>query len=138
MRWPDRPIPWKSISIPWISRSKGWNFRSKACFKRKIRGDLCHIAAKFSLSAVSAAERRSDVPHYQMLLIFAYLRAKERARENNRFCVLKTRAADKGEGYLAAWEIRYVETRFIASLTARMASVRRDREARAPIGANFL
>ena len=74
------------------------------------------------------------MPHYQMLLIFAYMRAKERARENNRFSVLKTRGADKGEGYPAAWEIRHVETRFIASLTARMASVRRDREARAPIG----
>ena len=36
--------------------------------------------------------------------IFAYLRAKERARENNRFCVLKTRGADKVTGHPVAWE----------------------------------
>ena len=70
----------------------------------------------------------------EVFLIFAYLRATKRARENNRFSVLKTRAADKEKGHSAAGEIRHVETRFIASFTARMANVRRDREARAPIG----
>ena len=134
MRRSDRPIPWKSISIPWIRRSKGWIFRSKACFRREIRGEKRHIVAKITFPGVPAAGRRGDIPENEAFLIFAHLRASERARENNRFSVLKTCAADKGEGDLAAWEIRHVETRFIASLTARMASVRRDREARAPIG----
>ena len=92
------------------------------------------MVAKFCIRGCFAKARRADVLHYQIFLIFAYLRATERARENNRFCVLKSRAADKEMGCSAAGEIRHVETRFIASLTARMANVRRDREACAPIG----
>ena len=92
------------------------------------------MVAKFHTYGASAAGYRRNVSEYEGFLIFAYLRATERARENNRFSVLKTRAADKEKGHSAAGEIRHVETRFIASLTAHMASVRRDREARAPIG----
>ena len=50
-----------------------------------------------------------------MFLFFAYLRATELARENNRFSMLKNRGADKTMGHSATREIRHVETRFIAS-----------------------
>ena len=91
MRPLGRNIPWKSISIPWIRRSKGWNFRSKATFQRKNSSETCHIVAKTPFSAVPAAVRRTDVFHYQTFLIFAYLRARAQALENNRFSMLKGR-----------------------------------------------
>ena len=47
---------------------------------------------------VPAAGRRVDVSENEVLLIFAYLRAKEQSRENNRFSVLKSRGADKVKG----------------------------------------
>ena len=75
------------------------------------------MVAKFHTYGAFAAGRRRDVPENEVFLIFAYLRAKERARENNRFSVLKTRAADKEKGHSAAGEIRHVETRFIALLS---------------------
>ena len=95
MRLTRRSIPWISISIPWIGRSIPWKFASKAYFQRKMEGNLCHIAAKFAFSGVPAAGLRKDVSEYEMLRIFAYLRVTEQPRENNRFSVLKTRAADR-------------------------------------------
>ena len=96
MRPLGRNIPWKSISIPWIRRSKGWNFRSKATFQRKNSSETCHIVAKTPFSAVPAAVRCTDVFHYQTFLIFAYLRARVQALENNRFSMLKSSALRRG------------------------------------------
>ena len=73
------------------------------------------MVAKFRFCGTPAAERRREMSENEAFPIFAYLRAIERARENNRFSVLKTRAADKRMGHSAAREFRYVETRFIAS-----------------------
>ena len=96
MRPLGRSIPWKSISIPWIRRSKGWKFRSKATFRRKNGVDLCHIVAKNPFSGVRAAGHLTDVSEHQTFLIFAYLRAKARAHENNRFSVLKNSGFRRG------------------------------------------
>ena len=96
MRPLGRNISWKSISIPWIRRSKGWNFRSKATFQRKNSSETCHIVAKTPFSAVPAAVCRTDVFHYQTFLIFAYLRARAQALENNRFSMLKSSALRSG------------------------------------------
>ncbi len=93
MRPLGRNIPWKSISIPWNGRSKGWKYRSKATFRWKNSPDLCHIASKIELLGVRAAVPRKDVPENQAFQFFAYLRAKEQARENIRFSVLKNNGA---------------------------------------------
>ena len=97
MRPLGRNIPWKSISIPWIRRSKGWKFRSKATFRRKNGVETCHIVAKKPFSAVHAVGCPTDVPEHQTFLIFAYLRARAQARENNRFSMLKNSGADSME-----------------------------------------
>ena len=60
--------------------------------------DLCHIASFFRVLGTSVAEHRRDVSENELFLIFAYLRATEQSCENNRFCVLKTRAADNQTG----------------------------------------
>ena len=90
MRRNGRSIPSISVSIPSNGRSKGWNFRSKAIFRWKNSPDLCHIAAKIEFLGVPAAVLRKDVSENQAFQFFAYLRAKEQARENIRFSVLKT------------------------------------------------
>ena len=120
MRLRNRSIPWKSISIPWIRRSKGWKFPSKATFQMKMEANLRHIVAKMGISALLAAGRRMDMLENEVFLIFAYLRAKERALENNRFSVLKFYCAAQPSSAPCGGDIRCIETRFIASLTARM------------------
>ena len=82
-------IPWISISIPWIGRSIPWKFRSMGTFRPKNGPEFCHIAAKMAFLCVHAEVGRRDVPHCQVFLIFAYLRATADAVENNRFSVLK-------------------------------------------------
>ena len=59
---------------------------------------MCQIVAKIAFFGVPAAGCRKDVSENEVFLIFAYLRAKERALENNRFSVLKNRRADKVKG----------------------------------------
>ena len=86
-----RNIPWKSISIPWIRRSKGWKFRSKASFRVKNGAETCHIVAKKPFSGVPAAGPLMLVFESQTFLIFAYLRATERAHGKNAFSVLKSK-----------------------------------------------
>ena len=98
MRPLGRNIPWKSISIPWIGRSIQWKIQSKATFQRKIGADLRHIVAKKPFSGVHAAGPPTDVFHYQTFLIFAYLQAREQAREKIRFSVLKNSGADSMKG----------------------------------------
>ena len=60
------------------------------------------MVAKFYTYGAFAAGRRRDVSENEWFLIFAYLRATERARENNRFCMLKSRGADKVTGQSVA------------------------------------
>ncbi len=115
MRPLGRNISWKSISIPWIRRSKGWNFRSKATFQRKNSSETCHIVAKTPFLAVPAAVRCTDVFHYQTFLIFAYLRARAQALENNRFSVLKNSALRRGS-FPAAHTMRMARRRKIMSV----------------------
>ena len=76
----------------------GWKWSSKACFRWKNSPEMCHIVAKIAFLGVPAAGRRKDVSENEAFLIFAYLRAKEQALENNRFSVLKNRRADKVKG----------------------------------------
>ena len=78
-------------------RSIPWKFRSKACFQRKNSPKMRHIVAKITFSGLLTAELRTDVFHYQLFLIFAYLRATAQARENIRFSMLKNSRADKVE-----------------------------------------
>ena len=65
--------------------------------------------------ALHAAERRKDMSENEVFLIFAHLRATEQPRENNRFSVLKTRAADKVIGHSAAREVRHRRDAILAS-----------------------
>ena len=92
---PGQSIPWIAFSIPWIGRSIPWNFRSKACFKRKNSPGLCHIAAKIAFWGSSVAGRLTHSSEYQVFLIFAYLRAGERALENIAAMVLKFRCREQ-------------------------------------------
>ena len=110
MRPLGRNIPWKSISIPWIRRSKGWKFRSKASFRVKNGAETCHIVAKNPFLGVFAAGLRTDSLHYQAFLIFAYLQARARALENNRFSMLKNSALRRG-GIPAAHTMRMARRR---------------------------
>ena len=54
----------------------------------KMEADLRHIVAKMGVLALPAAGRRRDMLENEAFLIFAYLRATERALENNRFSLL--------------------------------------------------
>ena len=66
-----------------------WKFRSMGTFRPKNGSDFCHIAAKMAFLGFHAEVDRRDVPHCQVFLIFAHLRATVDAVENNRFSVLK-------------------------------------------------
>ena len=57
---------------------------------------MCHIVAKKPFSAVLAAGLLMLVSESQTFLIFAYLRARERAVENNRFSMLKNSGFRRG------------------------------------------
>ena len=93
MRLFCRNIPWISISIPWNRRSIPWKIASKGSFQRKNSPKTCHIAAKKPFRAYLAEEHLTLASESHTFLIFAYLQAKEQARENNRFSMLKNSGA---------------------------------------------
>ena len=81
------------------------DFHPKASFRVKNGVETCHIVAKKAFSGVPAAGPLMLVFESQTFLIFAYLRARERALENNRFSMLKNSGFRRG-GFPAAHTMR--------------------------------
>ena len=69
------------------------------CFQLKNPFDLRHIVAKMEFRACFTKGYPTDIPHYQGVLIFAYLRATDFALENNRFSVLKNGRRGRFSGW---------------------------------------